>query len=432
MQQDLHDLIEQLKSPSPEARLRAVRELGQLGPEARGAATPLRELLRGLQDAGACLAVRDALAAVAPERQKTWDFLVHVRMENIAERAVARTLSPAGARKRIADVVWSFGEGSPPDGELTGQGMKLVALGLEHPEVLPDLVALFRDDARLRGQLGVVLEHIALHGGEVTEHLLPLLGDSDRAVAGAAACKMANFGHLGPRGGEVVQALFEMFESEHDSSDRAAEALASMGSGDWGHAVVDSLVRSIRQGPEWETGWHRYDLLRQMARCSTDGPSIAALLDLLQDGDPRVREGAVNACLGVKAEKVVLALCQAALKDAEPGVRYAAACALQECSERLGGAVVPHLVAVVEGGDTRVAGVAADCLGKLPEAAAQALPALADRLGQAQAAVSDKAAQYLAAREQARSLRDGLTRARELAGKLKGAMEKIAPSEGGT
>jgi HEAT repeat protein len=427
---EVNDLIEQLKSPSPEACLRAVRELGQLGPEARGATEPLQELLRRLEDADACLAVHDALAAVAPERKKTWDLVVRVRMESIDDRAAARTLSLEEARKWIADLVRSFGDGSPPDGYLTGQARMLVALGVEHPAVLPDLVALFRAEPRLRGQLGGVLEFIARQRPEVADHLLPLLDDSDPAVAEAAACTMADFCHLGTRGGEVVQALLGMFESEHDSSDRAAEALASMVSGDWGHAVVDSLVRSIRQGPEWETGWHRYDLLRQMARSSTDGPRIAALLDLLQDGDPLVREGAARVCRGVEAEKVVLALCQA-LKDEQPGVRYAAVCALQCCPpKRLGGAVVPHLSTALGDSDSRVVGEAAYCLGRLPEAAAQALPALAARLGQAQAAVSGLAAQYRAAHAQDRALREGLTRARELAGQLKRAIKKIAAAGG--
>jgi HEAT repeat protein len=366
--QDVNDLIEQLKSPSPEARLRAVRELGQLGPAAGCAATPLWGLLTDLEDAGACRAVRDALAAVAPDEERTWDVLLHVRLESIAERAAARTRSPAEARKLIADVAWSFGDGSPPDGELTEQGEKLVALGLEVPAVIPDLVELFRADARLRGQLGVVLEFIALHGGAVTDHLLPLLGDSDPAVAEAAACRLGYFWRLGPRGGEVVQALVGTFESQRDYSSQAAKALAAMEQGDWGGAVVNTLARSIRQGPEWETGRHRYLLLANMARDSTGGPSIAALVDLLRDGDPLVREGAATACRGVEAEEVVLALCQAP-KDAQPAVRNAAVCALQECPKRLGGAVVPHLIEALGDSDSRVARVAADCLGRLPKEA---------------------------------------------------------------
>jgi HEAT repeat protein len=431
MQQDLNDLIEQLQSPCLEACLRAARALGQLGPAAGCAATPLWELLTDLEDLDACRAVYDSLAAVAPEMKKTWDVLLHARLESIAERAAARTHSTAGARKLIGDLAWSFGDGSPPGGELTDQGEKLVALSLEVPAVMPDLVELFRAEPRLRDQLGVVLEFIALHGGAVADHLFPLLGGSDPAVAEAAACRLGHFRRLGPRGGEVVQALVGIFETDRDSFGRAAEALAAMESGDWGHEVVGALARSIRQGPEWETGSHRYDLLRQMARDSAGGPSIDGLLDLLRDGDPRVREGAATACRAVEAEEVVLAVCQA-LTDAQPGVRYAAVCALQECPERLGGAVVPHLSAAIWDSDSRVAGEAAYCLGKLPEAAAQALPALADRLGQAQAAVSGLAAEYRAAREQARAKREDLTRARELAGKLKRAIKNIASSEGGT
>src|SRR5262249_21840376 len=107
-------------------------------------------------------------------------------------------------------------------------------------------------------------------------------------------------GHLGPRGGEVVRALVGLFEAERSSSGRAAKALAAMEAGDWGQAVVGALVRSIRQGPEWETGGYRYNLLGNMARDSAGGPSIAGLLDLLRDGDPRVREGAATACRAVE------------------------------------------------------------------------------------------------------------------------------------
>jgi hypothetical protein len=432
MQRHLDNLIEQLKAPSLEACLRAARELGQLGPAAGCAAAPLLQLLVDLEDADALRAVRDALAAVAPAKTNAVDCVFHRRMEIIAAHAAARTLSPAEARQLVEDLAWSFGDGSPPDGELTDQGMKMLALGLEHPDVIPDLVELFRADARLRGQLGVVLEFIDLRGGAVADHLLPLLGDSDPAVAQAAACRLGYFRRLGPRGGEVVHALLGMFEAKRNYSGWAAEALAAMQYGDWGHAVVGALVRSIRAQPLWEAaGWHRYDLLAGMAAGSAGGPSIAALLDLLRDGDPRVREGAANACRGVEAERVVLALCQA-LKDSHPAVRYAAVCALRVCPKRLGGAVAPHLVEALRDSDGRVAGGAAYCLGKLPEAAAQALPALGERLGAAQTAASGLTAEYQAAREQARALRRGLTQAWELAERLERAMNKIAAAAGGT
>jgi HEAT repeat protein len=352
--------------------------------------------------------------------------------------AVGGPVAQAEARKLIADVAWSFGDGSPPDAELTEQGVKLVALGLEVPAVIPDLVELFRADARLRGQLGVVLEFIDLRGGAVADHLLPLLGDGDPAVA-AAACRLGYFRRLGPRGGEVVRALVALFEAKRGHSGLAAKALAAMEAGDWGHAVVGALVRSIRAQPLWEAaGWHRYHLLADMAAGSASGPSIAGLLDLLRDGDPRVREGAANACRGVEAEGVVLALCQA-LKDSHPAVRYAAVCALRGCPKRLGGAVAPHLVEALRDSDGRVAGGAAYCLGKLPEAAAQALPALRERLGAAETAASGLTAEYQAAREQARALREqaralrrGLTQACELAERLERAMNKIAAAAGGT
>ena len=85
--------------------------------------------------------------------------------------------------------------------------------------------------------------------------------------------------------------------------------------------------------------------------------------------------------------------------------------------------MVPHLIEALWDSDSRVAGEAAYCLGRLPEAAAQAVPALAARLGAAQAAVTGLTAQY-------RTLREGLTRARELAGKLKRAIKKIAAAGG--
>lgn len=126
---------------------------------------------------------------------------------------------------------------------------------------------------------------------------------------------------------------------------------------------------------------------------------------------------------------MVLALCQA-LKDAQRAVRFAAVCALQECPKRLGGAVAPHLVEALRDSDGRVAGEAAYCLGKLPEAAAQALPALGERLGAAQTAASGLTAEYQAAREQARALREGLTQARELVRMLERAIKKIAAAAG--
>jgi DNA adenine methylase len=75
--------------------------------------------------------------------------------------AYARELTTEDASKAIDTLVWSWGDRSPDGEELTDQGRSLVAIGIEHPELHPELVALLRDRPYLRAEISRVLAAVS-------------------------------------------------------------------------------------------------------------------------------------------------------------------------------------------------------------------------------------------------------------------------------
>jgi hypothetical protein len=128
------------------------------------------------------------LAAISPEAKESADYLLSLHRDHQSNREWARTLSAAEARKFIHSLIWSFGDSIPPSVELTEQGRRMVAIGVEMPEIIPDLIQSFRTDTVYRGQLGLVLSFVAHERQEATEQLIDLLlSDESPDVVEAAA-----------------------------------------------------------------------------------------------------------------------------------------------------------------------------------------------------------------------------------------------------
>jgi hypothetical protein len=98
MQQDLHDLIEQLKAPSPEAR---------------AACLDLFHRPRDATDPEEVRAIYEGIARVEPVLAEAALWARRDRQESESARAYARGLSVAPAREVIGRLAWSFGD-SPP------------------------------------------------------------------------------------------------------------------------------------------------------------------------------------------------------------------------------------------------------------------------------------------------------------------------------
>jgi HEAT repeat protein len=423
-------LIEQLNDPSPEVRIRAAEEVGRLGPKARAASWPLKMRFLHADDPEERRTLSAALAAISPQAKESAQYLLSLHRDRQSNREWARTLSVANARKVIDNLIWSIADSIPPSDELTEQGKRMVALGVEMPEIIPDLIQAFRADTAYRGQLGVLLDFVADQRPEATEQLLGLLWDESPDVVEAAALTLASVKTLGPRGGDVVRTLFRLFERERDDDTygAAAKALVSLRDGDWVGEVVSRLVGMIRAAPEWEPSWVPGVVLKDIIFFATDTRSLTALLDLMQDENPQVREVAARTCRGVDKKEALLALCQA-LKDEESSVRYQAVCALAECPRKWAGEVVPHLIEALRDSDPRIRGEAAYDLGKLRDAAAPALSALREGL-EAENAISDSLrAQYQAARNTAIALRDKLKQARAVARRFKNAIKNVESAD---
>jgi HEAT repeat protein len=139
-----------------------------------------------------------------------------------------------------------------------------------------------------------------------------------------------------------------------------------------------------------------------------------------------------TACRGVDRKEALLALCQQALKDQESSVRYAAACALEECPREWAGEVVPHLIEALRDSDPRIRGEAAYCLSELKDEAAAALSALREGL-EAEIVNSLRLSdRYREARNTAIALRDKRKQARKTAQRFKDAIKNVESSHPGS
>ena len=109
MQQDLKDLIEQLKALSPE--------------EARAACWDLVYRLRDATDPEEVRAIYEGMARFDPGIAAATLCSRRCRQGFESGRAYARGLSVAQARQVIDQLAWSFGDSSPEADALTEQGV---------------------------------------------------------------------------------------------------------------------------------------------------------------------------------------------------------------------------------------------------------------------------------------------------------------------
>ena len=421
MQPDVKDLIEQLKSPSPE--------------EARAACRDLVDRLRDATGPEEVRAIYQGLARVDPGIAAAALCSRRDRQESESARAYARGLGVAQAREVIGRLAWSFGD-SPPAGEgLSEQGALMACIGLERPEVIPALVDLLRSRPQLREEISAVLWVVGREREGVGEALTPLLRDPDPGVVDAAATALDSVGGAGWSSDGAVEALLELYERPPQGSEwrprvywsPVGKALASLGSSGCEESVVGAVVERIRQAPGERAGW--FDLLGATAWNGAP-QAAAALLELLRDGDRDARYHAARQCRWLGDREFVPAVC-AALQDPDDDVREAAVEAAQDCDPALADAVVPALVAAL--GDRRpgTGAEAAYCLGRLGAAAKAALPAVRERLRAATETMAELRAARARASEAAASLREQVREQRKAVRLLRAAAVRLRDAAAG-
>jgi len=132
--------------------------------------------------------LQDTLARFHPGSLAMCQWLRADRLEGASARAYARDLTPERARAVIADLVWSFADRSPRGYFLSDQGKKLVGIGVEHPVLLPELVALLQTRPSVGEEISSVLQIVGQEQPEVGDLLLPLLADPQLADPRPAPC----------------------------------------------------------------------------------------------------------------------------------------------------------------------------------------------------------------------------------------------------
>lgn len=311
-----------------------------------------------------------------------------------SSRAYARAMTTEDARKAIDNLVWSWGEGSPDGEELTDQGRLLVAIGVEHPTLLPELVALLRDKPPLRAEISHVLATIS----------------RERPGIGELALKaLAKHGS----GAQLINAAFE-----HVSTAKI---------GPWS---ATSTATDVEAPCFWLV------ILKALAN---RGESLAvdALVRLLQDPNRDVRFVTVMVLVVVAGEepRIIAALCSAATTDPDPDVRAWAASRiawLQPCSPELAGQVVPVLTDALKARSLDTQRVAAYSLGKLGDLALDALSHLRKREEAVSKSILRLEGRCRKAEEKARDLRERLQEESSLNQVIEEAIRQIRPSgEGG-
>ena len=318
-------LLEALKRPNANERMRAALALGGIG--AAVAAEPLCELLS------------DNVPGVRAAAAKA--------LGQLGQASVSAKLTPLLGDKE-QDVVVAAAEalGNMRSGAAVGALLAMLednapqvrqtaakALGsIGEAEAVPDLTRLIKD-----GNLDVratAVDALGNVGGKVAVEALidVLLGLSDPVAKRAATA----LGHLGAP--EALGALAEvMYEAA--LAEPAAKALADIGKS----LGPDELNRALKSR-DATTRLGAANALRHSPheRC------IGTLIALLEDRDPRVRAGAAQA-LGVAARQEAVAPLAAALGDKDKTVADQVAGALAA----IGTASSPTLIGKLRSGDGR-------------------------------------------------------------------------------
>ena len=257
---------------------------------------------------------------------------------------VARGEPPAQPRSRAGHGGREHGQTGEAETMLTEEGIELVALAVEHPGIIPDLIDAFMKRRRLRRRLGLILHFVAQKRPEVIDQVISHLFGDDRNVIGEVISVVSDVKVEGTRARNLARALMTLYSHPGRGQMRGNvpdDQLVALARGPGGNEVVGLVVTRLRAEPAWDVSRHLYLLLQEMADNTLDnspaGPARATLLDLMADADRRVRSGALLVGGVLDGEEVTRVVVQA-LADVDGSVRLAAVQSMTSWSpERLAG-----------------------------------------------------------------------------------------------
>jgi HEAT repeat protein len=311
---------------------------------------------------------------------------------------------------------------------LPDEGDQLVALAVEHPTVIPELIDACVNRPRLCRRLGLVLQFVVRERPEVADQLMPLLRSGDAEVVQQAAEVLGCARGDGPRARAVAEALLDLYDrpDRHQlEGDMPQGPLVALEQAPGGREVVEAVLGRVRAAPAWTASFLLYDLLAEMAREAPAGPGREALLRLLAGEEGAlIRAGALRAGGTLDDERITRACCDA-LRERDAEVRSEAAAAMTNWTPgRLAG-VREHLLHGLEDRCAEVAEEVAYCLGKIGPAAKGALPALRARLREARALLKSLRANVGPGRQAAAD--DQVRRAKKSVSRFREAIKKVGP-----
>jgi HEAT repeat protein len=468
-------LIRYAETDDPAERDAVARALSQIDPESLRLARCARTLEQDRKSARAWAQTVGASQAVAKAREMLWawdgDTRAFEREGPVREAAALLVENPPGLLSAFLDrsigkmppgalaaVLYLAGQeqsnalralealrGHPDvevaaaagsmcrrieaEGALTDEGRQLVALAVEHPTVIPELIDGLVNRPRLRRRLKLVLQFVVSERPEATDQLVPLLRSGDVEVVQLVADAVYGAEVDGPRARAMAEALLDLYDRPDRNQLKGGLPewpLVALEQGPGGREVVEAVLGRVRAAPAWAVSYLLYHLLADMAHEAPAGPGREALLRLMEGEEGAlIRAGALPAGGLLDDERITQACC-GALRDADPEVRSAAAAAMTSWTPgRLAGVQQELLLPGLGDRCLEVAEHLAYCLGKLGPAAKDALPALRARLRQARALLKGLLGDVGPGRQAA--TKDHVRRAKKSVRRFREAIKKVGP-----
>jgi HEAT repeat protein len=341
------ELVKQLKSDGVLVRLKAARELGNLGTAGKAAVPALAEALHDVdkdvrEQAGKALAqigeaavpalvkslkdktattrfrAADGLATIGPEAKRAVPELTEALKDKdgYVRRAAARALGEIGpdAADAVTELIACLDDQAPPVRAQAADS--LAAIGPAAVEKLGK--ALRNEKTEVCIGSAVALAKMGPAAGEAVEALGQALNDKEKAVRAASALAL---GELGPKAAPAVPGLLGLLEDESTRS-HAVQALVNIGT-----SAVPELCKALNGGK----AERRAAALATLAHFKPEEgrEAVNDLIAVLKDKDAGFRGLAAFTLgqVGPKAKAAVPALTNA-MDDADVQVQLAAIVAL--------------------------------------------------------------------------------------------------------
>ncbi len=349
----------------PDLRVIAADSLGGIGPAARGAAPLLTDALKD-KDGEFRWTAAIALTRIDTRAARAALPLFIDKLEKGDLRArwdVAMYLMPMGLEAK--DAAPAMREWARGGNGIAASALAAIA-GPDAIDVLPKLLSILEDDWD-------TTEYIAAIGPAAVPEVIKLLKDPTAETHHLAVKAL---GLLAPKAPEVIPVLIESLQSKEVAVRKAAaDALGK---------IQPKLKQAI---PALEAALRDEEPAIRLAAAAAlrsirglePEPAVPVLVNLLSHEKPDVRRDAAAAlaAYGTNAKAAVGPL-REALKDADAGVRSAAACALARVtSAEANHAAIGVMIAALKDRDPRARRDAARFLGAVGADAREAAVALA-------------------------------------------------------